>query len=207
MLTRLRYGLSEHLKANIAQYFLITLIFVIGIVIGAMAIKLLPDGQKADLVNYLNIFLSEIVKQSDGYIAVGPVLLNHFKMMLIVWMLGFTIIGIPFILFIVFTRGFIIGFTVGFLVNEYVFKGLAFALVSVLPHNFFAVPVFIAMSVTAIQFSICLIRRRKQGGGKLFAESVNYSILFAAACVGMTISALVEAYVSPLFMKFIAGFF
>lgn len=208
MLAHLRHGLGEHLKANIAGYFLVTLIFMIGIVVGAMAIKLLPDAQKIELANYLKIFFSEIVKDTHNATGIfGSVLFNHLKMVLIVWILGFTIIGIPFVLFLIFTKGFIIGFTVGFLVNEYVLKGVAFALVSVLPHNFLAVPLLLAVSVAAIRFSIRLIRRRKQVGNKLFADSVNYSIVCAIVCVGMLASTLVEVYVSPIFMKLTASLF
>lgn len=208
MLTHLRHGLGEHLKANIVQYFLVVLIFIIGVVIGAMAVKMLPEAQKGELAGYLNIFFSEIVKQPGGNVEIlGSVILNQLKMMLFIWLLGFTIIGIPFILFIVFTRGFIIGFTVGFLVNEYVFKGLAFALVSILPHNFLAVPVLLAASVTAIRFSVRLIRRKKQAGNRLFADSLNYSILCSIACIALLASALIEVYVSPVFMKVAARLF
>lgn len=208
MLAYIRHGLGDYLKSNIVKYFLVTLIFIIGIVVGAMAIKVLPDMQKNELINYLNIFFSEIADKSNDHAGMlFSVIFNYVKMVILVWILGFTIIGIPFILFIIFTRGFIIGFTVGFLVNEYVFKGLLFALASVLPHNFLVVPLLIVMSVSAIGFSINLIKRKKQMNNKLFPDSMNYSVVCVITCIGMLFSALIEVYISPVFMRLVAGLF
>lgn len=208
MLAYFRHGFGDYIRANIVSYFIVILIFLIGIVMGAMAIKVLPEAQKAELVQYLNIFFSEIVQQTgSGSGILWATIGSNLKMILLIWVLGFTIIGIPFIFFLIFTRGFIIGFTVGFLVNEYVFRGLFFALVSIFPHNLLVVPLLLMTGVTAIRFSIRLIRRKNQIGSKLFSDSVNYSVLCFMACGGMVASALIEVYVSPIFMRLVAGFF
>ena len=206
MLTNFRNGFGDYLKINIVSYFVVILIFLIGIVLGALAIKVLPDTQKMELVQYLNIFFSEFAHQAQGNMEILLTTLgSNLKIILLLWVLGFTIIGIPFVLFIIFTRGFIIGFTVGFLVNEYVFKGFLFALVSILPHNFIVIPLLAFTSVTAISFSIRLIRRKNQIAGRLFSDSINYSLLCAMACVAMIVASLVEVYVSPIFMRLVVG--
>ncbi|MBC8016461.1 MAG: stage II sporulation protein M, partial [Sporomusaceae bacterium] len=114
------------------------------------------------------------------------------------------IVGIPFVLFILFTRGFIIGFTVGFLVNEYVMRGLLFALASVLPHNFFAIPAILITGVSATKFSLMLVRRKKQGKINLWYEAAGYSLLCALMLAVMLFAALLEVYISPVFMKLVA---
>lgn len=208
MLAYFRHGFGDYLKSNIVLYFVVILIFLIGIVAGAMAIKVLPETQKMELVQYLNLFFNEITQQSsNGQGLLWPTLLGQLKLILLIWILGFTIIGIPFVLLIVFTRGFIIGFTVGFLINAYVFKGLFFALLSVLPHNLIVIPLLIMTSVTAIRFSIKLIRRKSHLGNRLFTDSINYSILCFMAGIGMAVSVLMEVYITPVFMRLVAGMF
>jgi len=207
MLKLVRKNAADYVRANIVAYFFMTLIFVIGIVIGAMAVKTLPDEQKTELVGYLRVFFQGLAGSEqampDTQSLLVSVMLNNLKVIVVMWLLGFTIVGIPFVLFLVCLRGFVIGFTVGFLVNEYIMKGLLFALVSVLPHNFFAVPAILATGVAATTFSLMLVRRNKNKDN-LFYNSIAYSVLCLAMLVVMIGATLVEVYVSPVFMKTVA---
>ena len=46
---------------------------------------------------------------------------------------GLTVIGAPVVLGIVFLRGFVLGFTIGFIIDELYVRGLILSLSSVLP--------------------------------------------------------------------------
>lgn len=207
MLGYFRHNLSNYLKANIAAYFFVTLIFIIGAIIGALAAKTLPEDQKKELIGYLQIFFQGLTQNgiNDSANIFANVILNNLKTIGFIWILGFTIVGIPFVLFIIFTRGFVIGFTVGFLVNEYVFKGLLFAFASVLPHNFLAIPAIIITGVSAVSFSLLLLRRKSHLKANLLYESFGYSALCVFMLLVMLFASLVEVYISPVFMKLIAG--
>lgn len=208
MLGYFRQNIGSYLKGSIVAYFFMILVFVIGVVVGALAVRTLPDGQKTELINYLHIFFAGLTQGTeniaDGGNLISLAMLNNVKTILLMWALGFTIVGIPFVLFILFTRGFIIGFTVGFLVNEYVMRGLLFALASVLPHNFFAVPAVLVMGVSATRFSLMLVRRKAHGNINLWYEAMRYSILCLFMLVIMLLAALIEVYISPVFMKLVA---
>lgn len=208
MLGYFRQNVSGYLKANIVAYFFMILIFIIGVVVGALAVKTLPDEQKTELISYLNIFFTGLTQGTDnityGGNMISSVMFNNAKTIVLMWILGFTIVGIPFVLFILFTRGFIIGFTVGFLVNEYVMRGLLFALASVLPHNFFAIPAVLVMGVSATKFSLLLVRRKTYGKINLWYEAAGYSVLCVVMLVVMLLAALLEVYISPVFMKLVA---
>lgn len=56
MLAYFRQRISGYFKANIVAYFFIILIFIIGVVVGALAVKTLPDEQKSQLIGYLHIY-------------------------------------------------------------------------------------------------------------------------------------------------------
>lgn len=209
MLGYLRQNFGMYLKANIVAYFFMILILVIGIVVGALAVKILPDEQKSELINYLRIFFTGLAQGTEDVASsetmIGIVMFNNAKTVVLMWILGFTIVGIPFVLFILFTRGFIIGFTVGFLVNEYVMKGLLFAFASVLPHNLFAVPAILVLSVSATTFSLMLLRRKTYGKVNIWYEAVRYSIVCMIILAIMLFAALLEVYISPVFMKLAAS--
>jgi len=208
MLGYFRQNVGGYLKANIVVYFFMILIFVIGVVVGALAVKTLPDEQKTELISYLHIFFTGLTQgtanSTYGTNMISSVMFNNAKTIVLMWILGFTIVGIPFVLFILFTRGFIIGFTVGFLVNEYIMRGLLFAFASVLPHNFFAIPAVLVMGVSATKFSLMLVRRKKYGKINLWYEATGYSVLCMLMLVVMLFAALIEVYISPVFMKLVA---
>lgn len=208
MLGYFRQNIGVYLKANIVAYFFMILIFVIGVVVGALAVKILPDEQKSELINYLHIFFTGLSQGNEDAVSsgnmIGMVMFNNAKTVVIMWILGFTIIGIPFVLFILFTRGFIIGFTVGFLVNEYVIKGLLFAIASVLPHNLFAVPAILVLGVSATTFSLMLVRRKNYGKINIWYEAIRYSVVCMILLIIMLFAALLEVYISPVFMKLAA---
>ena len=210
MLKLLRRNAVDYVRTHIVAYFFMVLIFVIGIVIGAMAVKTLPDEQKNELIVYLRVFFQGLTEGQDGinntHLLLVDVVINNIKIIGIMWLLGFTIVGIPFVLFMVCLRGFVIGFTVGFLVNEYIMKGLLFAIVAVLPHNFLAVPAILAAGVSATEFSLMLVRRKNAGRDNLFYNSIAYSMFCLVMAVIMIGAALIEVYVSPVFMKTIAQF-
>ncbi|HEY3427014.1 MAG TPA: stage II sporulation protein M [Negativicutes bacterium] len=209
MLGYLRQNFKDYLRVNLVAYFFMILIFVIGVVVGALAVKTLPNEQKTELISYLQIFFSGLTQGANGVgdasTMLGTVMFNNAKTIILMWLLGFTIVGVPFVLFILFTRGFIIGFTVGFLVNEYIMKGLLFALASVLPHNFFAIPAILVTGVSATTFSLMLVRRKLHGKTNLLYVSVAYSVLCMGMLLLMMVAALIEVYISPVFMKLIAG--
>lgn len=49
--------LYEYLRENFGLYFFIILLFILGIVFGALAVKALDGEQKAELFNYLELFI------------------------------------------------------------------------------------------------------------------------------------------------------
>jgi stage II sporulation protein M len=208
MLGYLRQNFGVYLKANIVAYFFMILIFVIGVVVGALAVKILPDEQKTELINYLHIFFTGLSQGNEDTVSsgnmIGMAMFNNAKTVVLMWILGFTIVGIPFVLLILFTRGFIIGFTVGFLVNEYVMRGLLFAFASVLPHNLFAVPAILVLGVSATTFSLMLVRRKTYGKINIWYEAIRYSMVCMIMLAVMLFAALLEVYISPVFMKLAA---
>ena len=209
MLGYFRQHFTEYFRSNLVAYFFMILIFIIGIVIGSLAAKTLPDEQKNELVSYLRIFFQGLTQgqdiSSDNSGMLASVMFNNAKTIGLMWILGFTIVGIPFVLFLVFTRGFVIGFTVGFLINEYVMKGLLFALVSVLPHNFLAVPAILITGVSATTFSLMLVKRNVRNKTNLLYESLGYSSVCVIMLIVMLVASVIEVYISPVFMKMVAS--
>lgn len=204
-----RNGVKGYLKDTMPYYFFVTLLFVLGVVFGAVAVNALTPQQKVELLDYLKVFLRGLT-QKLGDIDSGVVLrqsvLNNLKTAGLVWILGATVIGAPVTVVILFVRGFVVGFSVGFLVAEMGGKGLSLTLLAIFPQSIVAVPVIIALGVSSLAFSVLVVRQRV---GKfkvnLAEEFLAYTFTCLVLCAVLMGASLIEAYVTPVFMGLIAG--
>ena len=62
----------------------------------------------------------------------------------------------PLIAILIFFKGFVLGFTVGFLISEYSFRGILIALAAVFPQNLLVIPVYIIAAVLSIYISLSI---------------------------------------------------
>lgn len=195
---------SEFFRPPPAIALFVVVLLVVGVVTGALAIRTMDHGEKDDLVGYLDVFLRGLARDPAAANA-GEVwrlaALNHGRTALALWFLGLTIIGSPLIAVIVFVRGFILGFTVGFFVQELGYRGVMLATAAVLPSNLLAVPAFILLAVMALTFSTGLIRARPSRSMELARRVLAYSLLCLALTAGLLLAGVVEAYVSPVFIR------
>ncbi|MDK2835413.1 MAG: stage sporulation protein [Thermosediminibacterales bacterium] len=205
MLKRSKEAITVHLKENLLLYILVTLVLALGIAVGSIAAKGLNVEQKENLIGFLNMFFNTSdISRIDKTILFKTSLINNLKTALLIYVLGVTIIGIPIILLILLIRGFILGFTVGFLINEMALKGFVFSVFSLLPQNLFILPAILSMGVSATSFCLILIKRRINSQNiNVFQQFVGYTIFYFILLLLLFIGILIETYVTPVFIKMI----
>jgi stage II sporulation protein M len=182
---------------------------MIGISSGAFMSKALTGAENKDLIAYLKNFFSIVDSKSiNNFSILKQSLLNNLQTGIIIWILGITVIGIPLILLLIALRGFIIGFTVGFFAKQMGLKGMMFSLVSILPQNILIVPSAIFVGVLGISFSTMLIKNmvRKNGKYNIVNQFFIYSTIMAIIHIVIAVGCLIEAYVTPFFIKYISAY-
>ncbi|WP_077367645.1 stage II sporulation protein M [Anaerosalibacter sp. Marseille-P3206] len=209
MLYKIRNWIFKHFKDNFTAYFTMCILLVVGIVVGAITIKVLNVEEKNQILSFFNSFFKLLNKEDmNSSLLLKESLIGNMKTILIIWLTGVVIIGIPVIPIIVLLRGFAMGFTVGFLVNEFGLKGFLFSIFALLPQNIFIVPGIISISSIGISYSLNRVKGRKNR--VLYKYSLtsflNYSSIIFLFCILIVVGSLVEAYISPLFMKFIVDY-
>jgi stage II sporulation protein M len=195
----------NYLRENSSMYLFVIVLFLIGVIFGAVIVNSLSFAQKEDLFYYLNEFFGQlnngkIAEESDLF---RQSFFHNSKFIGLMWILGISIIGLPVILILLFMKGMVVGFTVGFLVNQMGWAGFFLAFVSILPQNFIIIPVFIVTASVTVMFSLKMIQRQflKKYGQPFLPLIKNYvgTFLISLICIG--IAAAIEAYLSPVFMK------
>ncbi|MDC3413114.1 stage II sporulation protein M [Aquibacillus sp. 3ASR75-11] len=195
----------DHFRDHAVVYVFMTILFLIGIIFGAIIVNSMNFVQKQDLFFYLERFFGQIL---DGTAINNQELLKQsffyqLKYLLLFFILGLSIIGLPIVWILVFIKGLVVGFSVGFFVNQMGWQGLLVAAASIAPQNLIIIPVYILAGSMAMIFSLTLL-------GKLFSRRMNqpllqpflqYSLVFIMLIVSVGVGAVLESLVSNQAMQ------
>lgn len=200
--------IQHHMEEHLSLYVFTTVLFIMGIVFGSLAVGALTVEQREGLLEYLMHFFNGLEQGAiaDASTALKHAAAHHLKYVGLMWILGLSIIGAPLVIVLIFLKGLVIGFTVGFFVRELSWNGLGFVFLSVFPQNLLIVPAMIIVSVASIAFSLSLLRNRIiQRRGAIYPQFVSYSFLVLAMACVLVFASFFEAYVSPSLMQAVAG--
>ncbi len=195
---------GDYLRRHLPIYVLAMLIFLMGVVFGSLAVRVLPKSQEAELAEDLRVFFRGYgdIRQEAGKAVSRQALYNNLKTILIAWVLGLSVIGAPGILVLLFLRGFIIGFAVGFLVDEMAARGIVLAAVSVLPQNIFIIPAILGGCGASLAFAVALARDRLGHRHVPIYPQFMLTVAFTTgAAVLLVLAGAVETYVTPVFIE------
>ncbi|WP_028610465.1 stage II sporulation protein M [Paenibacillus harenae] len=195
------------IKNQLSLYVFVSVLFVVGVIFGGLMVNALTLEQQQELA----LDVDQYVQLMNNGMGMGEAasfwerFSFHGKWLVLLWVLGITVVGIPGVLVLNFLKGALVGFAVGTLINQYAWKGVLLSLVSVAPQNIIAVPAMIITSAAAISFSMYVVKNRllRQKGelapqlGSFTSTAVLMLIIFAGA-------ALIEAYVSPMLISWVS---
>ena len=209
MISKIRGVLVKHIKNNINSYFFLFLAFVVGISAGAFTVNGLSSIQKNELTNYFQGFLQLFENQRvDSNEVLRIAIMDNLRIVIILWVLGVTIIGVPFIYLLIGIRGFITGFTSGFVIDVLGFKGAIFTFLTILPREIIIIPCIIALGVNGINFSINIIKSKstkhttKESIKTRFLAYCFVTLFFSCF---IAVGILIEAYVTPVFIRMLTA--
>ncbi|MGX6442645.1 stage II sporulation protein M [Neobacillus sp. K501] len=200
---------ASYLREHSSIFLFIVILFLMGVIFGAIVVNSMSITQKQDLFYYLSQFFGQILNEktagsSDLFL---QSFLHNSKFIGLIWILGISIIGLPVILIVLFIKGMVVGFTVGFLVSQMGWKGFLLAIVSILPQNLIIIPIFILMAAISVIFSLRMIKIQffKKYGQPILPLFKGYIFTFIAAVIFISAASGIEAYVSPWLMKTMMG--
>lgn len=111
--------LIEHINNNLKDYLVLSIIFIIGVMIGVILINNSDEESKREISGYVNGFISTIKSQQfevDKVKLIQTSIMENLKIIIIIWLAGSAIIGVPLIYVITAYKGFCIGYTVSAIV-------------------------------------------------------------------------------------------
>lgn len=192
--------ITGHIRDHAIIYLFMIILFLTGVIFGAIIVNSMNFIQKQDLFFYLERYFGQIV--SEEPIANQTILMDsflyHIKYLLLLFVLGLSVIGLPIVWILLFVKGLVVGFSVGFIVNQLGLKGLLFASLSIAPQNFLIIPIYVVAGSLSMIFSLTLLsilfnRRLSTPVLHLFGRYVFvFSLMLAASLV----AAVLEAFIA-----------
>ena len=149
--SKIKELILNNIYTNLKEYIIVTIILLIGIILGVIMINNTKEEQITEISIYINDFITSIKENND--INIFELLKTSFfenvKFVICMWLIGSTVIGVPIVLGIVVYRGFCIGYTLSAIITVLgLKKGIIFLLTTVFLQNIIYIPVIIFLAVS-----------------------------------------------------------
>lgn len=192
----------DHLRSHTTIYIFMIILFLTGVIFGSIIVNSMNPIQKDDLFFYLERFFgfvtaenainkNEMLKESFFY---------HAKYLFLLFILGLSVIGLPLVWVLIFLKGLVVGFSVGFIVNQLGVEGFLLATFSIAPQNILVIPIYIIAGSLSMIFTLGLLNkifsRKASLSQPIFSPFIKYATIFTLLLAISVVPALIEAYLA-----------
>lgn len=178
---------------------------IIAVIAGAFYITILNKTDHSLIEESISGFFNNINNNKLNYgLSFKNAILNNIGFILLIWLLGISVIGIPIIIFLFFSKVFTLGFSISSIIFNYKLKGTLLSLFYVFPHHIINIYIYIVLIAYAISLSLKIIDsiiKRKIIDFKLVMNKYLYVLLISFIII--IITTLLEVFMVPSLMKFI----
>ncbi|MCI5521519.1 MAG: stage II sporulation protein M [Tenericutes bacterium] len=196
---RLIFLLKNYYRVNKKYFVFITIIFFIAIMSGSIFTLTLNDTDTNIVSEFFSNYLENINKINYINSFVNSLISNIFVVM-IIWLLSYSIIGLPIIILIFFYKSFIIGFSISGIIINYKIKGLLMAFLYIFPHQILFILALLYLLVFSVIMSINLFYAVFKHENIRFSSNNNLIIIFTSIIT--LLCSIYDSFMLPLIMKF-----
>ncbi len=182
----------------------ILVLLFLGIIAGSAMILYIDSQETARMTAYFKTFLvnNHLKEYGTKYLFLHSFLIYGFFFFMI-WLFGFFKQGRPLILFLVFLKGLIMGFTTSFFIKAWMIKGFLFTLLVFLPQNLVILPILVYISTSSFFQS----STNKNTFGRKYNKNLSwsYALLFLFSIMILGIYSFSEAFFMPKLLNLLQG--
>ncbi len=187
-------------RDNLNLYVFLGVLVLVGAIFGAMLVHALTLDQQQELSDAIGVYLAKV--DNPGEASPAAAFRDSFffygKWLLLIWFLGLSVIGLPFVFVLDFLKGVLIGFAAAVLAQQFDWNGVLFFLLATGPRNALVLPALMIASLSAARFAYFVVRERLfRRKGQLLPPFLAHTAVAAAMLVVLCVASLYEAFVSP----------
>lgn len=193
-------------KINLFVLFVI----VLGIISGCIFLLALNATDKELVVNQITNFMTNINNNNiNNFNAFKNCLIENLIFIILIWILGMSIIGVIFNIFIIYLKGFVLGFTLSSFFMIYKYKGLLAGFIYLVPTNIIYIIATLIIGVYSVLLTIYLwkVIFMKDKSCNISRFLKKYLLILLISIVLISLAALCESYLVPAIMKLVIKVF
>ena len=196
--------LKEYFKVNKKMFLFFEILLLIGVLSGSIFSLTLNETDAVLVSEYLNNFIESISNNSYKDALLNAVLSNSL-ILTIIFLLGFSVIGIPFVILIFFYKAFIIGFSFASIILNFKSKGILLSFFYIFPHHTLNLLVLMVLIIYSVLISLNLIRAIISKTN-INTNNIKYLKLYLLSMAISFLSSLYESILMPKIIYFIFCF-
>lgn len=177
----------------------ILVLFIIGFLTGAFFLTVINTDEKTLITTKITNFITNINNNTLNSISIfKDNIITNYIFIFILWFLGLSIIGVFINIFLVYLRGFILGFTISSIILTYKAKGLLFNLIYIVPNELIKILLIILLGTYSVSLSISivkeLLKKKDNNLRRVFKRYI--AVLILSLILGL-LTASYEAFILP----------
>lgn len=186
------------------KYMFLIIIVIIGIITGILFSNILSMEDNRLVTNKITEYFNNLKNDVpiDYFKNLITSLKNNLLCISAIWILGLSIIGLLFNNFILFFKSFVLGFSIGSIINIYLYNGLILSFLYVFPSLLINIIVFLIMTYFANDIGIKLFNllfKKKEIKFSLIIK--RYSKILLCLSIVLVVSSLIETFIMPFMIK------
>lgn len=197
--------IKENIKINRKIVVFLVGLAIIGIILGAFFTVILKDTDKTLVKDYMSSFISNV---SSGKFEYTKSFINEcFNTAFFlgsIWILGISVIGVPIVLLMYFSKAFVLGFSIASFILNMKAKGCLLAFVYLVPHSIVLFIAYIVLMNYALTLSLkigsCFIKKRSIDFKGIMQRYTFILCICVIVCILMHIY---EIFAVPRIMQFL----
>ena len=197
--------LKNTIVINKKMIICLIVIVLVGIITGSLLVAVLNESDKNLVTEYINTFFNNIKDNKLNYIdTLKNSLISNISLIIVIWLLGISIIGIPIITFLYFCKSFILGFSLSSIIMHYKIKGCLIAFLYIFPHQVINIIMLTILMTYALSLSFKLISsffKKKTIDFKIIMK--KYLVILLFSLLISIISSLLEVFLMPKLIKMV----
>lgn len=197
--------LYNYLLSNKKNFFIIFIIFFIGMLVGIFVINHTENSGIVEISSYITAIRDNLKDMQN--LNLTECFINSLKQniifILMIWFLGCTIIGNIFVYVCVLYKGFTLGYTISALIISLGVKsGSIFVFASLLLQNIILLPTIFILAESGIKLYIRITKNLVN----IKQELLRHTVIMLICLILVTISSVVEVYISTNILIFLKKF-
>lgn len=183
---------NSKIKPKKIIFLLFSVLFLVGIISGIMYFKNILDNNyfndNPNILADLDLSYKESIESSKLF---SQILIKNLKVLLFIWIVGLSILGIPILIFFIMYDGFSFGVSLSYILSTYGFyKGYSFIYSTMYLVSIINTISMIALCHSALKVTINILTQKSS----IKKEFIRHSTVCVFMLILLVFSSLIELY-------------